>query len=182
MTRRQLIHTLAGAPAAALLVVKGQATVQPGQTHYLKSLGHVRGSRFLDGRTHNGTVALVPALVKPFSGTKWEVVSLGAGVVGLRCQGDLKGPRWLDGRTHDGTVGLAPNTKAPFTGTRWQIIEVNGGFTLKCLGTSEGPRWLDGRSHDGTVALAKVTTPPFTGTKWEINLYPACFDEPCPLP
>jgi hypothetical protein len=182
MTRRQLIEDFVARPAAALLAVRAHAGVRIGVIHYLKSLGHARGPRYLDGKTHDGTVSLVRGLVKPFSGTKWQIVSLGGGIVGLRCRGDENGPRWLDGRTHDGSIGLAPHTKAPFTGTRWQIIEADGGFVLKCLGAIEGPRWLDGRTHNGSVGLAKVTTPPFTGTKWEIGVYPVCTDEPCALP
>jgi hypothetical protein len=182
MTRRQLIHSLAGGSAITLLRVRGQATVKLGSIHYIKCLGSAPGPRYLDGRTRDGTVALVPKLVKPFSGTKWQIVSAGSGTVALKCRGDLEGRRWLDGRTNDGTIGLAPNTNAPFSGTRWQIVEVDGGVTLKCLGAVEGPRWLDGRTHDGSVGQAKVTTPPFTGTKWEIGLYPVCIDQPCSLP
>jgi len=182
VTRRQLIQSLAGGPAAALLVLRGQAAVKVGAIHYLKCLGDARGPRYLDGRTHDGTVALVPALVKPFSGTKWQIVAAGNDTVALRCRGDIDGPRWLDGRTHNGSIGLAPHTKAPFTGTRWQIIEIKGGLALKCLGAAEGARWLDGRTHNGSVGLANVTTPPFTGTRWEIAPYPVCTDEPCNLP
>jgi hypothetical protein len=180
MTRRQLIKGLAGGPAATLVAVRCNAAVKLGAVHYLKCLGTAQGPRYLDGRTHNGTLALVPDLVKPL--TKWQIVRTGEGKVAFQCRGDVIGPRWLDGRTHNGSVGLAPHTKAPFSGTQWEIVEVNGGFALRCLGAIEGPRWLDGRTHNGSVGLAKVTTPPFTGTKWEIGLYPVCIDEPCSLP
>ena len=39
----------------------------------LKCLGAVEGPRWLDGRTHDGTVWLAPRTDPPFTGTKWEV-------------------------------------------------------------------------------------------------------------
>jgi hypothetical protein len=39
----------------------------------LECLGHLEGPRFLDGRTHDGTVALAPHTNKPFTGTLWKV-------------------------------------------------------------------------------------------------------------
>lgn len=182
MTRREWIQSLAAVPAATLLAVKGQGAIRLGSIHYLRCLGDRNGPRYLDGRTHNGTLGLVPGLVKPYSGTKWQIVDAGHGTVALKCRGALDGPRWLDGRTHNGSIGLAPTANRPYTGTRWQIIEANGGFTLKCLGDADGPRWLDGRTHNGSVGLAAGTAPPFTGTKWEIGVYPTCIDEGCNLP
>lgn len=41
---------------------------------WLKCLGHVDGPRYLDGRTHDGTVWLAPGTNAPYTGTKWEVV------------------------------------------------------------------------------------------------------------
>jgi hypothetical protein len=182
MNRREFIQ-IAGVGAIAPFTLTGDvAGLQVGQIYYLKCLGNVPGPRYLDGRTHDGTVGLVPNLVKPFSGTKWRVVNAGNGTVAFQCRGNLEGPRWLDGRTADGTVGLAPHTNRPFTGTRWQVVEVNGLYHLKCLGDLDGPRWLDGRTQNGSVGLANTTDPPFTGTKWEIRRYPVCIDEPCPLP
>jgi len=39
----------------------------------LKCLGDIEGSRWLDGRTADGTVGLAPTTEPPFTGTKWEV-------------------------------------------------------------------------------------------------------------
>ena len=182
MKRRELLQTLAGAPAASLLVMKAEALVVPNAIHCIRCLGAANGPRYLDGRTHNGTVGLVRDLVKPYSGTKWQLVRAGEGIFALKCRGDLNGPRWLDGRTHNGTIGLAPEPKAPYTGTRWHLVEVNGGYVLKCLGALDGPRYLDGRTQSASVGLAAGTAPPFTGTRWEIRPYPVCTDEPCSLP
>jgi len=182
MNRRRFMQRV-GEGSVALLSAWGEAaTLEFKKTYSLRCLGNVQGPRYLDGRTANGTVGLVARLVKPFSGTKWQLLNAGNGAVAFRCLGDVEGPRWLDGRTADGSVGLAPNTRPPFTGTRWQIIEVNGGVTLKCLGAIEGPRWLDGRTGSASVGLAQTTAPPFTGTRWELALYPHCIDEPCSLP
>jgi hypothetical protein len=40
---------------------------------FLKCLGLAEGPRWLDGRTHDGTVGLAPRTDPPFTGTKWEV-------------------------------------------------------------------------------------------------------------
>ncbi|MGW6732288.1 hypothetical protein [Streptomyces sp. NPDC055013] len=39
----------------------------------IKCLGNLEGNRFLDGRTHDGTVGLAPNNQPPFSGTRWAV-------------------------------------------------------------------------------------------------------------
>lgn len=172
-----------GAAPALLLGAKAEAAPFAfNEIYSLKCLGAVNGPRFLDGRTANGSVALVPDLVKPFSGTKWQLLRAGGDQVAFKCRGNVEGTRWLDGNTIAGKVGLAPHTREPFSGTRWQIIEVSGGVNLKCMGKIEGPRWLDGNTGAGTVALAPNTQPPFTGTLWELKRYPVCFDSPCPLP
>jgi hypothetical protein len=75
------------------------------------------GCRWLDGRTHNGTVGLAPHRGFPFTGTKWEVQRafpedqspLGRSLVTLKCLGHLPGARWLRGfplRPPNGTVRL----------------------------------------------------------------------------
>ena len=183
MNRRQAIQTIGGGALAGFSAINAKAgIVQAGNTVSLKCLGQLNGRRYLDGRTGDGSVGLAPGLVKPYSGTKWKIYNSGGGSFALLCLGSNTGPRWLDGRTANGTVGLAPTTNKPYTGTRWLILPVQGGYTLKCLGDVEGPRWLDGRTENATVGLAKSTDPPFTGTRWEINIYPVCFDTPCPLP
>jgi hypothetical protein len=182
VNRRKFLEAGASSSIALIAVPIFALELAFNEIYSLKCLGNVDGPRYLDGHTHDGTVALVRDLVKPFSGTKWQLVRAGNGTVAFRCRGNMEGPRWLDGRTNNGTVGLAPTTNAPFTGTRWQIVEVPGGVNLKCLGNIEGPRFLDGRTGSGSVGLAKTTDAPFTGTRWKLALYPHCFDEPCALP
>jgi hypothetical protein len=136
----------------------------------LRCEGHLEGNRFLDGRTLDGSVGLVPNTdVPPFTGTWWQTIDAGGGDLFIQCLGHLAGNRFLDGRTLDGTVGLAPSTNFPFTGTKWRPHDAGDGrITLECLGHLAGNRFLDGRTLDGTVGLAPNTNPPFTGTKWQV--------------
>jgi hypothetical protein len=78
------------------------------------------GPRWLDGRTHNGTVGLAPTRSSPFTGTKWRVhadrvwdpsVRAFVDKVVLESLGQVPGPRLLVSR--GASVGLAP---APFGG------------------------------------------------------------------
>jgi hypothetical protein len=146
-----------------------------GELVALQCLGDLPGSRFLDGRTGDGTVGLAPTTAAPFSGTLWEMSDRGGGVI-LKCLGNVEGARFLDGRTADGTVGLAKTTDPPFTGTRWERVDLEPDvIALRCLGEIEGPehrRFLDGRTADGTVGLAPSADPPFSGTRWRIG-YPS---------
>ena len=87
----------------------------------LRCQGQLEGNRFLDGRTHDGTVGLVPNADPPFTGTGWRTHDAGGGNLFIQSLGHLPGNRFLDGRTHDGTVGLAPNTDFPFTGIRGRL-------------------------------------------------------------
>ena len=180
MERRDFLQSLVGGSLIFFVPARLSAQVYRFAPVALKSLGHINGPRFLDGRTHNGTVGLAPELTKTYSGTKWSFVRASEGVFVLKCLGLVEGPRWLDGRTHNGTVGLASQTAKPFTGTRWQLVQADQNnlniVRFKCLGDLEGPRWLDGRTHNGTVGLAARTDPPFTGTKWEIQPYPVITD------
>jgi hypothetical protein len=181
MDRRDFIHTMAGGSIGLLVPIRASANLlTAGHDVSLKCLGNVNGPRFLDGRTHDGTVGLAPTLSPKFSGTKWHV-SAGGGNILLKCLGVVEGPRWLDGRTANGTVGLARGTARPFTGTRWRVMQVDGNnpdiVALECMGEMQGPRWLDGRTGNGTVGLAANRNPPFTGTRWEIRLYPVTIDQ-----
>ena len=181
MQRRTVLKTLATGSIGILLPVRVfGALLTHGNKVSIHSLGDRPGPRFLDGRTHDGTVGLVKEPRKPFTGTRWQVFRAGEGVVALKCLGHIEGPRWLDGRTHDGTVGLAPTTKPPFTGTRWKVVQLDNNnpniVAFRCLGHIEGPRWLDGRTHDGTVWLAPTTDAPFTGARWEVRNYPVIID------
>ncbi len=182
MKRREFIQQVTAGGAMLLVPARlsAQQFLRPGNQVALKCLGTANGPRYLDGRTANGSVGLVKALTREFSGTKWHVTGGGGKNIALECRGNVPGPRWLDGRTHNGTVGLAPGTALPYSGTRWEIVPMDAGnpniVALKCLGNIDGPRFLDGRTHDGTVALAKSTDPPFTGTKWQVEMYPVRFD------
>ncbi|GJD22204.1 hypothetical protein RIVM261_071600 [Rivularia sp. IAM M-261] len=139
-------------------------------------LGHLGGSRFLDGRTREGTVGLAPS-TEGFTGTIWEMNELSSTgsttEVTLQCLGHLGGDRFLDGRTREGTVGLAPTTRETFTGTRWKMDKLSSTekVTLMCLGHIDGNRFLNGNTLDGSVDLAK-NTEGVSGTKWQITLIP----------
>jgi len=85
----------------------------------IQCLGDAPGSKFLDGRTGDGTVGLAPD--SGGSGTRWRLSDNG-GAVTLECLGDVPGSKFLDGRTGDGTVGLAPDNG--FSGTRWQMSDL----------------------------------------------------------
>src|SRR5262249_28407853 len=96
--------------------------------------GDVNGSRWLDGRTADGTVGLAPNTNPPFSGTRWQIIPVPGAppsaikkIVTLKCLGTIEGPRWLDGRTGNGSVGLAKTTEPPFTGTKWEIQKYPNG-------------------------------------------------------
>jgi hypothetical protein len=105
----------------------------PGTSVSLKCLGAIEGSRFLDGRTGDGTIGLVPHTSFPFTGTHWEVIGDGPNRVVLKCLGQIEGSRFLDGRTANGTVGLAPVTDGFFTGTHWEVGNPNPAITLQAV-------------------------------------------------
>ncbi|MCC5617841.1 hypothetical protein LC605_22690 [Nostoc sp. CHAB 5836] len=92
----------------------------------LKCLGDVDGPRFLDGRTRDGTVALVHS-AEGLTGTRWTINKLSSNGdttdVTFRCTGDLDGPKFLDGRTGDRNVGLAHSMEG-LTGTGWRINDI----------------------------------------------------------
>jgi len=117
----QTAERLGNSPAEGFpLPPNGGLPLEPG-TYFLKCLGDVEGPRWLDGRTGDGSVGLVPNTDPSYTGTKWEVTfDEPASAYRFKCLGDVEGPRWLDGRTGDGSVGLAPNTDPPYTGTKWQ--------------------------------------------------------------
>jgi hypothetical protein len=182
MQRRDVLKTIAAGSIALLVPPRVLAALLThGNQVSLRCLGDKPGPRFLDGRTRDGTVGLAPKTREPFSGTKWQGVRAGEGIVAVKCLGDVNGPRWLDGRTATGTVGLAPTTQRPFTGTRWKVVPMDDHnpdiVALQCLGTTQGPRWLDGRTLNGTVGLAPTTDAPFTGTRWEVKLFPVSIDQ-----
>jgi hypothetical protein len=198
--QRQLISAQSDSLAGVTLLssglaAPGKAVIGLGGGHFLKNrdyitlecLGDKPGPRYLDGRTHNGTVGLAPHTNPPFTGTRWRVHYLKPSAdnqeywiydhIFLYCEGTGPGDyRYLDGRTHNGTVGLAPHTNPPYTGTRWHLTTNSrnvqnpnaAGYFLECLGEEPGPRWLDGRTDNGDVVLSPTRSAPYTGTRWWI--------------
>jgi hypothetical protein len=160
--------------AVVALANTAQAETPPfkaGELVILECLGanaEEDGTRYLDGRTGDGTVSLAAKTGGGFTGTRWKVVKLDKGAFGFECQGDFEGARWLDGRTRDGTVGLAARTGGRFTGTRWKLHDRGKGkIQLECLGAVKGPRWLDGVTGDGTVQLTDYNK--CSGTFWKVK-------------
>ncbi|MFK0203835.1 hypothetical protein [Streptomyces lavendulae] len=148
----------------------------------LKCQGTLGVGRFLNGKTIEGTVDLVPEPPDSFSGTVWEMREVatddkGQPIIVLRCEGASvagKDDRFLDGHTADGTVALAPDNAQPFSGTQWSLIQAAahpGFFNLRCGGTGTGDkRFLDGRTLNKTVGLIVDPTPSqFTGAVWDVQ-------------
>jgi len=82
------------------------------------------GNRRLDGRTQNSTVGLAPSRSAPYTGTKWEVINYGAGLIVLGCLGNIPGPRFLFGRpsnSEDRRVGLINLTDGIGLGSHWKV-------------------------------------------------------------
>jgi len=128
--------------------------------------------RFLDGRTHNSSVALVDHTFPPLTGTHWNIHRNGDVWI-LESLGQLAGNRFLDGVTHQNRVQLAPNSGGPFTGTRWRAhSKGNRLFTLESLGEAPGNRFLDGNTNFGVVGLAPSSGPEFSGTLWLVTTAP----------
>jgi hypothetical protein len=184
LSRRQAIGLLGGSLAGASLLSYGLADPAksqnlPFENHQyitLKCQAVGEGPRFLDGRTHNGSVGLAPHTNPPFTGTKWEVIFVPGKThqINLYCRGTTPGNRWLDGVTQEGRVALAPTRAGAFTGTYWEGVLVSGTtdqIALKCLGTGlEGNRWLIGHG-DGTVGLAPQGGQ-IAGTRWKVSIIP----------
>ena len=184
LSRRQAIGLLGGSLAGASLLSYGLADPAksqnlPFENHQyitLKCQAVGEGPRFLDGRTHNGSVGLAPHTNPPFTGTKWEVIFVPGKTnqINLYCRGTTPGNRWLDGVTQEGRVALAPTRAGAFTGTYWEAVLVSGTtdqIALKCLGTgAEGNRWLIGHG-DATVGLAPQGGQ-VPGTKWKVSIVP----------
>ncbi len=122
--RRQLMRTQSDGEETTGLAAPAKAVVGLGGGHFLghsdyitlECLGDKPGPRYLDGRTHNGTVGLAPHTNPPYTGTRWRVHYLKPSAdnqqywiydhIFLYCEGTGPGDyRYLDGRTHNGTVG-----------------------------------------------------------------------------
>lgn len=135
--------------------------------------------QFLDGRTHDASVALAEHTRPPLTGTHWNIHKNKKGDVWvLECLGKLPGNQFLDGVTHQNRVQLAPSSDKPFTGTRWRAKSAGGElFTLECLGDQPGNRFLDGNTHNGAVGLAPSSGPEFSGTLWRVARAPGSFGD-----
>jgi hypothetical protein len=138
---------------------------------------HVPDHRFLDDVTDQGRIKLSPGFNPPFTGARWQCVSLPSGGFALVSAGAVHGLRYLDGRTQDGVVQGVGDALPPFSGTRWQIQELSPGVvTIKSLGDFHNAQhqFLDGHTqvNDGSVGLAPSTDPPFSGTKWATHAMP----------
>lgn len=147
-----------------------------GELVTLQCLGHQPGSRFLDGRTADGSVGLAPSTEPPFVGAVWLAV-IDDAVLTLRSLGGAPDARRvLDGLTsetvHDHTVRLAPSTDPPLSGTRWlRVPSGSGVLTLRCQGTLPGPRRvLDGRTDDASVELVEAADEAHTGARWHVGV------------
>jgi hypothetical protein len=133
--------------------------------------------QFLDGRTHDSSVALAAHTRPPLTGTHWRIHK-NDDIWILQCLGELPGNRFLDGVTHQNRVQLAPKSSKPFTGTRWRAREQGDNlFVLECLGDQPGNRFLDGNTHNGAVGLAPSSGPEFSGTLWLVTRAPQVIDE-----
>jgi hypothetical protein len=74
MQRRDVLKTLAAGAITILLPGRSfGAVLAHGNEIALRCLGDRPGPRYLDGRTHDGTVGLAPTTNAPFTGTRWEV-------------------------------------------------------------------------------------------------------------
>lgn len=76
-------------------------------------LGHIDGSRFLNGQTGDQSVGLAQTTDDPFSGTRWHLIGDDDSFT-LKCLGAGGGPWFLDGDTVGGLVRLAPHTARRF--------------------------------------------------------------------
>jgi hypothetical protein len=90
----------------------------------IRCLGHLPGSRFLNGNTVDRSVDLADS-TEGVSGTIWEMNELSSigntTVVILKCLGHLPGSTFLNGNTVDRSVDLADSNNV-VSGTRWEII------------------------------------------------------------
>lgn len=130
-------------------------------------------SRWLDGRTRDGTVGLASSSEDSFTGTRWKVHVVDDGndrIIMLETLGAAEGLRWLDGGTGDGAVRLASSTEG--TGTQWKVHVVEGRddqtINLETLGATDDRKWLDGITSDETVGLANSTKDKYIGTHWRV--------------
>ncbi len=114
----------------------------PSNQIFLQCLGDIEGSRFLDGRTQNGTVGLAPNTAAPFTGTRWQVIDAASDEVELVCLGAStagSNVRFLNGNVGPGTLGLVNFGGLP--GTRWRVVDpqpapVGNGVTSATSSTS----------------------------------------------
>ncbi|MEP0872809.1 CHAT domain-containing protein [Trichocoleus desertorum AS-A10] len=152
-------------------ITRTSSLLQNGNVISLECLGHLPGSKILDGRAGNVPVALTALIDGQSTGTKWKVHVINDGVIALENQGKIPGSTWLNGLTYAKAVNLAPNTKHPHTGTKWKIHIISDGvIALENQGHVPGSTWLDGETGEGKVKLVSYPNPGFTGTRWRVAL------------
>ncbi len=150
-------------------IARTSSLLQNGNVISLECLGHLSGSKFLDGRAGNRPVALTAFIDGQSTGTKWRIHVINDGVIALENQGKIPGSTWLNGLTYTETVNLAPNTQHPHTGTKWRIHIISDGvIALENQGHIAGSTWLNGETPKGKVNLVSYPNTSFTGTKWRV--------------
>ncbi len=150
-------------------IARTSSLLQNGNVISLECLGHLPGSKFLDGRAGDTSVALTAFTDGQSTGTKWRVHVINDGVIALENQGKIPGSTWLNGLTYAETVNLAPDIKHPNTGTKWRIHIIDDGvIALENQGHVLGSTWLDGETSKGKVKLVSYPDTGFTGTKWRV--------------
>jgi hypothetical protein len=174
MNRRSFLYFAGAGPVALLSRVSVAAPLKFNEIYSLKCLGNVNGPRYLDGRTANGTVGLVAKLVKPFSGTKWQLVNAGNGVVAFRWRGDVEGTEMARrknqrrlrrfGSEHDGPIyghpvadcrsGQRADAQVPGGGRGPAVVGWQNGYRHRGIGEDDRPS-LHG-DEVGTRALSSL--------------------------
>jgi CHAT domain/CVNH domain len=149
-------------------IIKTSSLLQDGNVISLDCQGNIiTGLRWLDGRTENGIVSLVPNTVAQFTSVKWKVHAMGNGVVALENQNKIDGSRWLNGITDSiGTVNLVFDRDS-HKSTEWKIHILSHGIIMLENQEKIGNLiWLNGLTVGGGVNLEPDTFA--TGTKWRI--------------
>lgn len=98
----------------------------------LKCLGRRKGARFLNAKTSERRLTLVPSAEDigakdEYLETKWEAFPVPDEPHTFRfnCYGFKEEPFYLDGRTLDSTVGLLEQADVGRSGTRWKVERVS---------------------------------------------------------
>jgi hypothetical protein len=145
-----------------------------GQTVRIYCLGHVEGSRYLNGVPTTGELNLTnnPALLS----TQWIIRYAPNGLIYLQCAaGTSTEADYLDGATHLGNVRLVKTGERDhFTGTLWHLMPYRAldgtiAYYIRCQGHLDGTRFLDGNTGENKVSLTNLLGFPVTGSSWRIT-------------